>query len=574
MGARPRSQSAIIRPTCSQRGCCGLFSARKIWPAILKARPDARFFAVGSSPTPAVLSLARDVPGVTVTGTVDDVKPYLEDATVFVAPIRLGEGIKGKILEAFSCGLPVVATRRSLRGLELVPGRDVLPRTGRRRSPLKSCGCWPLRPCAGSSAGADRNWRAGATNGRPWLRAWATFMTRSWPCGLGRKPVSYRVLALIPAWWSDLPPAEADRTSALLRELGAKWGVAVVLDPGGVDLHRNGMRFAQRAHKDFFEQVKEAIFDAPVDAILAVGEAARVENLHRIAGWAPETPRAILLRKENFALSWRDQIPGACKLADLVLLGDVWPDVGTPVPDELVPVRTAADVCAQLRRRFLTARPAGSAPQDLGRDGVSVLVPAPDGALRRDFGRLPFPCESVTVQSGRNEVAAWNSALKRARYRCVLMLGPKIRLDGASLCRMREYLETKPLAAVAAARGRFPRSGSHRKLTAARLLAGGGHRECSPHLDCSCWMLRRDALRLAGRLDDRFRGARNAVLDYCLRLRHLGLRLLTATDVLAFSAQPRVLSSQDMNADRELLRRKWCLGATAALETLCRRDPT
>jgi glycosyltransferase involved in cell wall biosynthesis len=63
---------------------------------------------------------------VIVTGTVDDVKPYLESAAVFVAPIRLGEGIKGKILEAFSCGLPVVATRRCLRGLELVPGRDVL----------------------------------------------------------------------------------------------------------------------------------------------------------------------------------------------------------------------------------------------------------------------------------------------------------------------------------------------------------------------------------------------------------------------------------------------------------------
>jgi glycosyltransferase involved in cell wall biosynthesis len=103
-----------------------LYFCRKIWPAILKARPDARFFAVGSSPTPAVRSLARDVPGVTVTGTVDDVKPYLEGATVFVAPIRLGEGIKGKILEAFSCGLPVVATRRSLRGLDLVPGRDAL----------------------------------------------------------------------------------------------------------------------------------------------------------------------------------------------------------------------------------------------------------------------------------------------------------------------------------------------------------------------------------------------------------------------------------------------------------------
>ena len=103
-----------------------VFFCREIWPRVFKARPDARFFAVGSSPTPAVRRLERDVPGVTVTGTVDDVKPYLERAAVFVAPVRLGEGIKGKILEAMAAGLPVVATRRSLRGLELEPGRDVL----------------------------------------------------------------------------------------------------------------------------------------------------------------------------------------------------------------------------------------------------------------------------------------------------------------------------------------------------------------------------------------------------------------------------------------------------------------
>ena len=103
-----------------------LFFCRKVWPAIRQARPDARFFAVGSSPTPAVRRLETDLPGVTVTGTVDDVKPYLQSATVFVAPIRLGEGIKGKILEALATGLPVVATRRALRGLELAPGRDVL----------------------------------------------------------------------------------------------------------------------------------------------------------------------------------------------------------------------------------------------------------------------------------------------------------------------------------------------------------------------------------------------------------------------------------------------------------------
>ncbi|MDD5629877.1 MAG: glycosyltransferase family 4 protein, partial [Elusimicrobia bacterium] len=73
-----------------------------------------------------VRRLESDLPGITVTGTVDDVKPYLQRASVFVAPIRLGEGIKGKILEALAMGLPVVATTRSLRGLQLTPGREVL----------------------------------------------------------------------------------------------------------------------------------------------------------------------------------------------------------------------------------------------------------------------------------------------------------------------------------------------------------------------------------------------------------------------------------------------------------------
>jgi glycosyltransferase involved in cell wall biosynthesis len=70
--------------------------------------------------------LEREIPGITVTGTVEDVKPFLERATVFVAPVRMGEGIKSKVLEALAMGLPVVATRRSLRGLEAVPDRDLL----------------------------------------------------------------------------------------------------------------------------------------------------------------------------------------------------------------------------------------------------------------------------------------------------------------------------------------------------------------------------------------------------------------------------------------------------------------
>jgi glycosyltransferase involved in cell wall biosynthesis len=57
---------------------------------------------------------------------VPDVRPFLARATVFVCPLRLGAGIKNKVLEALAMGLPVVATPLSVDGIEVQPGRDAL----------------------------------------------------------------------------------------------------------------------------------------------------------------------------------------------------------------------------------------------------------------------------------------------------------------------------------------------------------------------------------------------------------------------------------------------------------------
>ncbi len=78
-----------------------------------RAIPGARLLIVGYSPTPA-LQRAKNEPGVTVTGHVDDVRPYLEQATLFVAPIPFGAGIQNKLLEALSMEVPRWP-RRSLR---------------------------------------------------------------------------------------------------------------------------------------------------------------------------------------------------------------------------------------------------------------------------------------------------------------------------------------------------------------------------------------------------------------------------------------------------------------------------
>ena len=86
--------------------------------------PRLRFYIVGRSPAPAVLALAGEQ--VTVTGTVDDVRPYLRHAAVVVAPLRLARGIQNKVLEAMAMGLPVVASQECAGAIDAVAERDFL----------------------------------------------------------------------------------------------------------------------------------------------------------------------------------------------------------------------------------------------------------------------------------------------------------------------------------------------------------------------------------------------------------------------------------------------------------------
>jgi glycosyltransferase involved in cell wall biosynthesis len=92
------------------------FFAREVLPIVRSSIPDARFLIVGSNPSKEVRILAR-LPGVTVTGTVKDVRPYLADAGVAVVPVKISQGIQNKILEALASGLPVVATKAALDGM-------------------------------------------------------------------------------------------------------------------------------------------------------------------------------------------------------------------------------------------------------------------------------------------------------------------------------------------------------------------------------------------------------------------------------------------------------------------------
>jgi len=100
-----------------------------VFPRIKAARPKTRLRLVGSRPTRAVRRLAR-IPGVEVTGTVPDIVPYLERATAFVAPIRIGGGFPNKVAEALAAGVPTVATPAAHAGISgLVPGTHLIEAT-------------------------------------------------------------------------------------------------------------------------------------------------------------------------------------------------------------------------------------------------------------------------------------------------------------------------------------------------------------------------------------------------------------------------------------------------------------
>jgi polysaccharide biosynthesis protein PslH len=106
-------------------GEAAVFFARRIWPGVRNRLSGAELFIVGASPGPGVLAL-RELPGVTVTGMVPDVRPYYREALAAVVPLRTGGGTRLKILEAMAAGVPVISTPLGAEGLEVTDGENVL----------------------------------------------------------------------------------------------------------------------------------------------------------------------------------------------------------------------------------------------------------------------------------------------------------------------------------------------------------------------------------------------------------------------------------------------------------------
>ena len=101
------------------------YFCNEIFPRVRERHPKARFYIVGNHPSEQVRRLeAQD--GVVVTGYVPDVRPYFEEASVFVAPLRAGSGIQTKNLEAMAMGVPIVTTSVGAMGLKADVGKELL----------------------------------------------------------------------------------------------------------------------------------------------------------------------------------------------------------------------------------------------------------------------------------------------------------------------------------------------------------------------------------------------------------------------------------------------------------------
>ena len=104
---------------CMRRFC------DQVWPMLRARRPTLKLLIVGADPSPAMRALGER-PGVTVTGSVPDVRPFVRKSAMMVAPLAIARGTQNKILEAMAMGVPVVTSRVAAGGVDAEAGVHLL----------------------------------------------------------------------------------------------------------------------------------------------------------------------------------------------------------------------------------------------------------------------------------------------------------------------------------------------------------------------------------------------------------------------------------------------------------------
>lgn len=103
-----------------------LYFLKEIWPCITLEQSNIRFYALGQDPPPELVRMGRQDSRIVVTGYVDDIRPWVTRAWVYVVPLRVGGGTRLKVLDAMAMGKPVVSTSIGCEGLEVLHNRDIL----------------------------------------------------------------------------------------------------------------------------------------------------------------------------------------------------------------------------------------------------------------------------------------------------------------------------------------------------------------------------------------------------------------------------------------------------------------
>jgi len=97
----------------------------QIWPLLRARRPQLKLLIIGADPSPEMRRLG-ELPGVTVTGSVPDVRPFVRQSALMVAPLNIARGTQNKILEAMAMGVPVVTSRVAAGGVDAEPVKHFL----------------------------------------------------------------------------------------------------------------------------------------------------------------------------------------------------------------------------------------------------------------------------------------------------------------------------------------------------------------------------------------------------------------------------------------------------------------
>ena len=102
-----------------------LFAIQEIMPLVWKENQNIQLWVVGKNPPSSIQQYSAN-PKIKITGTVPEILPYLQKATIALAPLNYGAGVQNKVLEAMACGIPVIASPLAVSALNVLNGREVL----------------------------------------------------------------------------------------------------------------------------------------------------------------------------------------------------------------------------------------------------------------------------------------------------------------------------------------------------------------------------------------------------------------------------------------------------------------